>query len=129
MMFAGLTSRWITPARWAVSIASAIGASRPATSRGLEPSPARQQVLQRRPLDVLHHEEVEADVEDADDRGVAQRAGRLGLAAEAAEVIGGRLVGQVLGLDRLDGDDPRQQRVPGPYTRPIAPSPIWQRTS
>ena len=81
------------------------------------------QAVERPALDVLHHQVVVAEVEDPHDRRVTEPARGLGLAAEALQVLVGRVAGQVLGLDRLDRDHAVDARVPGTVHaahRPVA---------
>jgi len=66
--------------------------------------------LQVLALQELHHDVVLAHVEDADDVGVVEDAGRLGLAAETlGELLCGD-VAEVLRLDGLDRDMAGDQR-------------------
>jgi len=68
---------------------------------------------ERPALEVLHDQEVLAHVEDADDGGMIEDPGRLGLAAEALQVLGRLLACQILGLDGLDRDRPSDDGVEG----------------
>ena len=90
MTFAGLMSRWITPATCAYASASQIfSATSTACGSGGEAAARAHEVLERPPLDELHHDElrlaVGAGVVDADDVRVVQAGGGLRLAAEAVD--------------------------------------------
>ena len=78
---------------------------------GLDPSTFPDELLQRLPLEHLHHEMVLAHVEDPDDVGVGQRAGGLRLPAKALQVLLCLIASQVLGLDRLDCNETLDDRV------------------
>ncbi len=87
-MFAGLMSRWMMPAVWAASRASAIWM--PSGEHRLEVEwTGGEPVLQRRALQILHGDErspvLLADVIDRADVRVVQRRGGPGLALKAAQ--------------------------------------------
>jgi hypothetical protein len=77
----------------------------------VEGGPVTEQLGEGDALDVLHHEVVLAHVEDADDVGMGEPAGGLGLPAEPPQVLGTRLARQVFGFDGLDRDVPAHHRV------------------
>ena len=85
----------------------------PQDGLGLDPALLADQLLQRPALDVLHDEVAVAHVVHADDGGVVEPTRGLRLAAEAPQVLGRRLGGEVLGLDRLDRDRAGDDGVPG----------------
>ena len=81
---------------------------------GVQTVLAPQQVPQRRPVDVLHHDEVGvavlAPVVDGDDVGMVEVGRRLRLTAEALDE---GLVGRQLREQHLQGDGPVEQQVAG----------------
>ena len=90
--------------------------------RQREPLLLVQQRLQRRPVDELHDNVGEivglAVVEHADDVGMGQPAGGLGLATEAGQrLLGLGVVGVVRQLDGLDRDAAGDDRVPAVVDR------------
>ncbi len=74
-------------------------------------APVAQDDLQRGSLQVLHDEVVLAHVEDAHDARVGEAPGRLGLAAEPAQVLLAGLAGEELLLDRLHRDHALHHRI------------------
>ena len=113
-MLPGLMSRWSTPAVCAAPRAAAMSvAMSTAVAGGSGPS-AADQVGEAAALDVLHHDEVGAvllaPVVDADDVGVVEVGGGLGLAPEPGHEVG--VVG-VLGEQDLDRDRPVELQVAG----------------
>jgi hypothetical protein len=104
----------------AVGVVEGLGHRREHAQAGdhVERRPVAQQLGQGDALDVLHDEVVLAHVEDADDVRVGEPAGGLGLAAETLEVLGAGLAGEVLGLHRLDGDEPADHGVESPVDTP-----------
>ena len=84
----GLTSRWITPRRWAKSRAAAtsapIAAARPGSS-----GPCLQNLRERPAVDVLHDDEIRplalTPVEDRHDVGMGEIGGRSGFPPEALD--------------------------------------------
>ena len=88
----GFTSRCTTPCACANDSASAISAAMRAASVGAETAVRLQDLAQRLPGDVLHHDEggvvLLAPVVDRDDVRVVEPGGGLRLAAEALDVDG-----------------------------------------
>ena len=85
-MLAGFTSRWTTPASWAVPSASAAWPRIDRTGLGLHRTLLADDRRQGQPLDDLHHQVGEvvvlAVVEDGGDVGVQEGSGVEGLVAE-----------------------------------------------
>ena len=106
-------SRCTIPARCAWSSGLRHRAEQAQRLGRLDPSGFADHGVERAALDELHHQEVVADVEDAHDLRVVEAAGGDGLAAEALQVLGGRVAREQLGLDGLDRDDARDLRIPG----------------
>ena len=91
---AGLTSRWITPARCAHSSASQASAAIETARAGLELAAAAEHLRERCALDVLHDDEVlvaggvvDARVEDLDDVRVLEPRDGQRLVAEARDEV------------------------------------------
>ena len=113
----GLTSRWTTPAAWAVPSALAIMAPTPAARPGRQRTVA-EHVSEAGALDQLHDEVVvgvvAAEVVDQHRVRVGQLGGGGGLGPEPR--FRGRVVGQ-LGVQQLDGDGAVERAVVGPPHR------------
>ena len=128
MTLAGLRSRWMTSAACAASSARAICAAiSSARSTGSGPSRV-DQLLEVRPVEVLHHE-VEgavggrARVGDVDDVGVADLRGRARLAPEALDQLGAGVEARVQDLDRDAPADVDVVRLVDAAHRPFAAQP------
>ena len=92
--------------------------------------PAADPVGERRALDVLHGDEVDAvrlaDVVDRDDVGMVQRRGRPGFLHEAPPAL---RVGDLVRAQDLERDQPVETAVAGLVETPIPPSPSFARIS
>ena len=122
----GLRSRWTIPAWWATWMARArVAISSAAWPAGL--GVAGQPVAEAAALEQLERDEGQAvgfaDLVDLDDVGMSQPRDRLGLDAEARQVVGPRLDAAA---DHLEGDQAVQAGVAGlvddahaPFAQPL----------
>ena len=112
--FSGLTSRWMSPARWAAARAETTGSSSESARIGRHRRLLADHVAQRVSGDVLHREEdravVVALVVDAHHVGVVEPGGRAGLADEP---LGEVVVVTEAGVHHLDGDGAVEADVGG----------------
>ena len=115
-MLSGLRSRWTRPRRWAWSRPSAICSARARRALVAERAGGVDQPAEVGAVGVVHRQVQQplaglAEVDDADDVGVRQPAGGLGLAREPGDHLG--VVGHVAVQD-LDREPPAHADVLGP---------------
>ena len=112
-MFAGLISRWMMPAAWAASSASAISMATDSSESGVQRT-SGDAVLQRHAVQILHDDErlpvLLADVVDGADVGMVQGGCGACFPPKARERL--RVLGQFFGK-KLQGDEAVQPRVLG----------------